>query len=223
MDAVRTKPFPPYNPIGLEEAEAARRVVANGILSDFIARGGDHFRGGRQVREFEQRWADFHGVKHAITFNSATSGLIAALGALEVLPGDEVLVIGYSMCISATAPLFYDAIPVFVDIEPDYYCMDPEQIEARITPRTKVILPVDLFGQSTDMVRLEALAQKHGLRILNDAAHVPGCRYRDGFAGTFGDIGDCSIQRGFKLVGLLCTEELAPAVIGSMPHVIYLV
>lgn len=195
MDAVRTKPFPPYNSIGPEEAEAARSVVANGILSDFIARGGDHFLGGANVREFEKRWADFHAVKHAVAFNSATSGMIAALGALEVLPGDEVLVIGYSMCISATAPLFYDAIPVFVDVEPDFYGMDPAGIEDRLSPRTKVILPVDLFGQSVDMERINAIARQHGLRVLNDAAHVPGCRYRDGFAGTFGDIGVYSLNQ----------------------------
>ncbi len=195
MDAVRTKPFPPYNPIGPEEAEAARRVVAGGILSDFIARGGDHFCGGPQVREFESRWADFHGVKHAVSFNSATSGLIAALGALEVLPGDEILVIGYSMCISATVPLFYDAIPVFVDIEPDYYGMDPAHIEAHITPRTRVILPVDLFGQSVDMDRINTIARKHGLKVLNDASHVPGCRYREGFAGTYGHIGVFSLNQ----------------------------
>jgi dTDP-4-amino-4,6-dideoxygalactose transaminase len=195
MDVVRTKPFPTYNPIGKEEADAAHKVVRSGILSDFIATDGDNFLGGPCVREFEQRWADYHGVKHAVSFNSATSGLIAAMGTLEVLPGDEVLVIGYSMCISATAPLFYDAIPVFVDIDPDYYGMDPDQIEKQITPRTKVILPVDLFGQSVDMVRINAIARNHGLRVLNDAAHVPGCRYRDGFAGTFGDIGVFSLNQ----------------------------
>ena len=195
MDVVRTKPFPMYNPIGREEAEAARRVVSSGILSDFIARDGENFLGGPCVREFEKRWASYHDVKHAVSFNSATSGMIAALGALEVLPGDEVLVIGYSMCISATAPLFYDAIPVFVDIDPDFFGMDPDRIEACITPRTKVILPVDLFGQSVDMERINSIASKHGLRVLNDAAHVPGCRYSDGFAGTFGDIGVFSLNQ----------------------------
>lgn len=195
MEKVRSKPFPPYNPIGAEEAEAAANVVRGGMLSDYIGRYCDKFGGGRQVLELERRWAEFHQVKHAISFNSATSALIAGIGALGILPGDEVLVIGYSMCISATAPLFYDAIPVFVDIEDDYFCMAPESVEARITPRTKAILPVDLFGQSTDMTALRMIADKHGLKILCDSSHVPGCPYNGGFAGIFGDIGVYSLNQ----------------------------
>ncbi|MEI7605791.1 MAG: DegT/DnrJ/EryC1/StrS family aminotransferase [Rhodospirillaceae bacterium] len=195
MEKVRTTPFPPYNPIGKEEAAAAAAVVRTGMLSDYIGRHCDKFAGGAQVRELERRWADYHQVKHAVTFNSATSALIAGLGAFGLLPGDEVLVIGYSMCISATAPLFWDAVPVFVDIEPDCFCMDPTAVEARITPRTRAILPVDLFGQSTDMVALRDIATRHNLKILCDSSHVPGCRYRDGFAGTFGDIGVYSLNQ----------------------------
>ena len=104
MEKIRTAPFPLYNPIGNEEATAAAEVVRSGMLSDYIGRHGEKFGGGRHVRELEKRWADFHQVKHAISFNSATSALIAGIGALGILPGDEVLVIGYSMCISATAP-----------------------------------------------------------------------------------------------------------------------
>lgn len=195
MEKIRTAPFPLYNPIGDEEVSAAADVVRTGMLSDYIGRYGEKFGGGRHVREFEQQWAEYHQVKHAISFNSATSALIAGLGALGIMPGDEVLVIGYSMCISATAPLFYDAVPVFVDIEGDFFCMDPRSVEARITPRTKAILPVDLFGQSTDMIALRKIAQKHGLKILCDSSHVPGCQYMDGFAGTFGDIGVYSLNQ----------------------------
>ncbi len=195
MEKIRTTPFPPYNPIGEEEANAAAAVVRTGMLSDYLGRHSDKFGGGRNVLELESRWADYHQVKHAVTFNSASSALIAGVGALGILPGDEILVIGYSMCISATAPLFYDAIPVFVDLEDDYYCMDPDLIEASITPRTKAILPVDLFGQSSDMVRINQIARKHNLTVLCDASHVPGCRYRDGFAGTFSDIGVYSLNQ----------------------------
>lgn len=195
MEKIRTTPFQAYNPLGEEEAAAAARVVRSGLLSDYLGRHGDKFRGGKHVVELEQRWADYHGVKHAVTFNSGSSALVAAVGALGILPGDEVLVIAYSMCISATAPLFYDAIPVFVDIEDDCFCMDPARIEERITPRTKAILPVDLFGQSSDMVGIMDLARKHKLKVLTDAAHVPGCRYRDGYAGTFADIGVFSLNQ----------------------------
>jgi len=195
MEKIRTTPFPPYNPIGEEEAEAAASVVRTGMLSDYIGRHGDKFGGGRHVREFERQWAEYHQVKHAVSFNSATSALIAGIGALGILPGDEVLVVGYSMCISATAPLFYDAIPVFVDLEDDYFCMDPKSIVARITPRTRAILPVDLFGQSTDMRALREIADRHNLKILCDSSHVPGCPYNGGFAGTFGDIGVYSLNQ----------------------------
>lgn len=195
MEKIRSKPFTPYNPIGEEEAAAAAAVVRSGILSDYIGRHCDKFGGGPKVRELEKSWADYHQVKHAVTFNSATSALIAGIGALGLLPGDEVLVIGYSMCISATAPLFYDAIPVFVDIEDDYFCMDPRSVEERVTPRTKAILSVDLFGQSADMDALCRVAKTHNLKILCDSSHVPGCTYKGGFAGTFGDIGVYSLNQ----------------------------
>lgn len=195
MEKIRTSQFPLYNPIGEEEALAAAEVVRTGMLSDYIGRHGDKFRGGQRVRELEMRWAEYHQVKHAISFNTATSALIAGIGAMGILPGDEVLVIGYSMCISATAPLFYDAIPVFVDIEEDCFCMDPQSVIDRITPRTKAILPVDLFGQSTDMIALMEIAKKHNLKVLCDASHVPGCAYNGGFAGTFGDIGVYSLNQ----------------------------
>lgn len=187
--------FPQYNPIGSEEVKAASEVVKSGMLSDYIGRLGTKFEGGTKVREFEKKWADYHHVKHAITFNSATSALIAGIGSLGIQPGDEVLVIGYSMCISATAPLFYDAIPIFVDIEDNYFCMDPVDVEAKITSKTKAILPVDLFGQSTDMLALRKIAKKHNLLILSDSSHVPGARYLDGYAGTFGDIGVYSLNQ----------------------------
>lgn len=196
MEKIRTKPFTLYNPIGEEEAKAAEAVVRSGMLSDFIGAKYDvKFFGGKNVQELEKRWAEYHQVKYAVSFNSATSALIASIGALGILPGDEILVIGYSMCISATAPLFYDAIPVFVDLEEDYYCMDPKKIEEKITKRTKAILPVDLFGQSSDMIEINKIAKKHNLKVLNDASHVPGSKYFDGFAGTFGNIGVYSLNQ----------------------------
>ena len=195
MNSISPKSFPSYNPIGNEELQAACEVIRSGELSGFVAKHGESFMGGRFVQKLETLWAEYHQVKYAVAFNSATSGLIAALGAIEICPGDEVIVIGYSMCISATAPLFFDAVPVFVDIEEEYFCMNPEKIEASITPRTKAILPVDLFGQSSDMVRINALARKYDLKVLSDAAHVPGCRCDGGYAGTMGDIGVYSLNQ----------------------------
>lgn len=195
MEKVRTKPFPTYNPIGEEEALAAARVVRTGMLSDYIARDCDKFLGGREVRALEKAWAEQHKVKHAVSFNTATSALVAALGASGILPGDEVVVIAYSMCISATAPLFYDAVPVFADIESDYFCMDPASLAAKITPRTRAVLSVDLFGQSADMAKINELARKHDLKVICDTSHAPGSGYKDGYAGTFGDIGVYSLNQ----------------------------
>lgn len=195
MEKIRTKPFPLYNPIGEEERVAVSEVVKTGMLSDYIGRDCEKFLGGKYVREFEKRWADYHKVKHAVSFNTATSAIIAAIGASGILPGDEVVVIAYSMCISATAPLFYDAIPVFADIESDYFCMDPKSLEEKITPRTRAILSVDLFGQSADMEKINGIAKKHNLKVICDSSHVPGCEYKGGFAGTFGDIGVYSLNQ----------------------------
>lgn len=195
MEKIRTAPFPPYNPIGEEEALAAARVVRTGMLSDYIARDGDKFLGGKEVRAMEKAWAEHHKVKHAVSFNTATSALVAAMGASGVMPGDEVVVIAYSMCISATAPLFYDAVPVFADIEPDYYCMDPKSLAAKITPRTKAVLSVDLFGQSADMREINRLAKEHNLKVICDTSHAPGCEYDGGYCGTFGDIGVYSLNQ----------------------------
>jgi len=126
--------------------------------------------------------------------NSATSGLIAALGALGIEPGDEVIVTPYSMCISATAPLFYGAVPVFADVEPEYFCLDPKSVEAAITERTKAILVVDLFGQSHDVDAINAIAKKHNLKVIADSAQIPGGKYKGKYAGTLSDIGVYSLN-----------------------------
>src|SRR3970282_2035069 len=104
-----------------------------------------------KVREFERDWSAFFGVKHAVTVNSATSGLIAAVGAIGIEPGDEVIVSPWTMCASATAILVWNAIPVFADIEADTFCLDARSVEANITPYTKAIVATDIFGHSADM------------------------------------------------------------------------
>ena len=195
MKKITVKKFKRYNPIGKEEMLAVQKVMRTGLLSDFLGKHDAKFLGGPYVRQLESAWARYHGVSHAVSFNSATSALVAAMGAAELLPGDEVIVMPFSMCISATAPLFYDAIPVFVDIEDDYFCMDVTKIESLITPRTKAILSVDLFGQSADMVAINAIAKKHRLQVICDTSHAPGCRYNGGFAGTFGNVGIYSLNQ----------------------------
>lgn len=186
--------FPAYKPIGKEEEDAAVRVIKTGALSKFIGSYGEQFFGGIEVQSFEREWCEKFGVKHAVSMNSATSGLIAAMGAIGIEPGDEVIVTPYSMCISATAPLFYGAVPVFADVEPEYFCLDPKSIEAVITPRTKAIIVVDLFGGSHDVDAINEIAKKHGLKVIADSAQVPNGMCNGKYAGTQSDIGVYSLN-----------------------------
>ncbi len=186
--------FPAYTPIGKEEADAAVRVITTGALSKFIGSYGEQFFGGNEVQSFEREWCEKFGVKHAISMNSATSGLIAAMGAIGIEPGDEVIVTPYSMCISATAPLFYGAVPVFADVEPEYFCLDPKSVESVITSRTKAIIVVDLFGGAHDVDAINKIAKKHGLKVIADSAQVPNGKFNDAYAGTLSDIGVYSLN-----------------------------
>jgi len=189
-----TAPFRPYNPIGVEEVEAAKAVVESGILSQFVGAWGPDFYGGPKVKEFERNCEAFFGVKHAVTVNSATSGLIAAIGAIGIEPGDEVIVSPWTMCASATAILHWNAIPVFADIEPETFCIDPASIEANITPYTKAILAVDIMGQSANIDAIMAIAARHGLRLISDTAQAPGALYKGRYAGTLAHLGIYSLN-----------------------------
>jgi len=113
-----------YNSMGAEEVAAARAVVESGVLSKYLGCWDPDFFGGPKVQEFERLCEHTFGVKHAVTVNSWTSGLIAAVGAIGIEPGDEVIVTPWTMCASATAILHWNAIPIFADIEPDTFCLD---------------------------------------------------------------------------------------------------
>ncbi len=230
---VRTRPFPAYNTIGKEEKKAVMEVMDTGRLSDFLGRYSEYFGGGRKVKELEELVQEKFKVKHAVTMNSATSCLYAAVGALGLGIGDETIVSAYSMCISSTAPLMYMSIPIFADLENDYFCLDPESIKRNITDRTKAIICVDTFGQSSDMDAIRGIADKHGLKIICDSAHACGALYKGKFAGTMADIGIYSlnahkvIQCGEGGIAVTNDDELAmrlrlirnhaEAVVGDMP------
>lgn len=191
---VRTRPFPPHITVGKEEKEAVARVIDSGILSRYLGCEHEQFMGGTEVQALEKEWAEYYGVRHAVAVNSATSGIIAAIGAIGIQPGDEVIVTPWSMCISATAPLFYGGTPIFADIEPQYFCLDPQDIAQKITPRTKAILAVDIFGQPYDAKAINALAKEHGLFVIEDCAQAPGATLQNKPAGTLGDIGIFSLN-----------------------------
>lgn len=191
---VRTKPFPAHRYIGEEEKEAVNRVLDSGILSRFLGCWHDDFYGGPEVQVLEKEWAQYFNVKHAIAVNSCTSGLYCAVGATGIEPGEEVIVSPFTMSASAVAPLIYNAIPVFADVEPDYFCLDPNEVEKKITPRTRAIIVVDIFGLPYDAEAINTIAKKHGLLVIEDTAQAPGALYKGKYAGTLGDMGVYSLN-----------------------------
>lgn len=191
---VRTKLFPAHRPVGSEEAAAAGEVIDSGVLSKFLGAWHEDFFGGPMVNALEAAWAERFGAKHAITVNSNTSGLFCAMAAIGIEPGDEVIVCGFSMSISAVAPLLYGGVPVFADLEPDYFCLSVDAVAEKITQRTKAILVVDLFGQIYDAAGINALARQHGLKVVEDCAQAPGVQLNGSYAGTLGDIGVFSLN-----------------------------
>jgi dTDP-4-amino-4,6-dideoxygalactose transaminase len=164
------------------------------VLSAYIGARGEAFMGGPEVRALEKEAAEYFGVKHAIAVNSWTSGLITAVGVIDIEPGDEVIVTPWTMVASATAIVMWNAIPVFADIDPETYNLDPRAVEKAITPRTRAIMAVDIFGQSADLPALRKIADRHGLKIISDTAQAPGARIGGVHAGTLADVGGYSLN-----------------------------
>jgi len=185
---VRTRPFPAPNQIGDEEKKAVMEVLDSGVLSRFLGAWHRDFYGGEKVVGFERAWAEFVGAQHAVSVNSNTSGLFAAVGAAGVGPGDEVIVPPYTMSATATAVIGYNAVPVFADIQPDIFCLDPASIQARLTSRTKAIIVVDLFGHPADLDPIMDIARYRGLVVIEDAAQAPGAVYRGRRVGSISDM-----------------------------------
>ncbi len=161
--------------IGAEEKEAVLQVLDSGMLAQ-----------GERVAAFEKAFADYIGVRHAVAVSSGTTALHLALLAHGIGPGDEVITTSFTFIATANSILYVGAKPVFVDIEPDTFCIAPNQIEARITPRTKAILPVHLFGHPAEMDAIVEIAGRHGLAIIEDAAQAHGAEYHGRKVGSFG-------------------------------------
>ncbi len=132
---------------------------------------------GPEVRELEEKLAAYIGVKHAITCSSGTDALLIALMALDIGSGDEVITVPYTWISTAEVIALLGAEPVFVDVQPDTFNMDPEKLEAAITPRTRAIMPVSIYGQCADMTRIEAVAQRHGIPVIEDGAQSFGATH----------------------------------------------
>ncbi|MDD2762718.1 MAG: DegT/DnrJ/EryC1/StrS family aminotransferase [Opitutaceae bacterium] len=141
---------------------------------------------GPEVQQFEKEFAAFCGAAHCIGFNSGTSALHVAMRLLDLGSGDEVITTPYTFIATSWAIVYTGARPVFVDIEEQTMNLDPRRVEAAVTPRTKAILPVHLYGHSCDMDALLEIARRHQLPLVEDAAQAHGARYRGKIVGTFG-------------------------------------
>ena len=177
-----------YCQIKPEIDAAVARVVSSG-----------HFVQGPEVAAFEERFAEYCRTAHCLAVNSGTSALHLALLAAGIGPGDEVITVSMTFVATTAAILYSGAKPVFVDVDPVTWTMDPGLIEAAITPRTRAILPVHLHGLMADMDPIMSIARRHGLVVIEDAAQAHGAEYRGCRAGSIGDLGCFSFYPGKNL------------------------
>jgi perosamine synthetase len=199
VDSDEIQPWPILDE---RDRRAVLRVFDNGYLCGPEA---------PEVIGLERGWSAYLGRKHCLTTNSGTAALHMALAALNIGPGDEVIVPAYTFLASASCVLHANAVPVFVDVDRRTYTIDPDRIESKITERTKAIIPVHLHGLAADMDRIVRIAEKHKLYIVEDACQAHGAEYRGKKVGTFGDLAAFSLNSSKNLSGgeggLLVTDS----------------
>lgn len=198
------KPWPQF---GEEERDALNQVLESGIWW----RGGYQDSKASWVGRFEDAFATYQGANHGVACTNGTQAIELALKAVGIKPGDEVIVPASTFVATATAVILVNAIPVIVDIEPDYYQMDPDAIEAAVTPRTAGIIPVHYGGFPCNMDRIMQIAERHNLFVIEDCAHAHGSRWKGKGCGTFGQFGTFSLQMGKNLTcgegGIVLTDD----------------
>ncbi len=167
--------------IGEEEVEAVAKVMRSGPLTNALGAGP-------KVKQFEKKFAEFAGAKHAIAVNTGTAALHSATLAAGVKQGDEVILPSFTFVATAEAVVNASGKPIFTDIDPETYNLIPEEIEKNLTKKTKVIMPVDLYGYSADIKPIRKIAVKHDLAIVEDASQAHGATYAGKPAGFFADV-----------------------------------
>ena len=187
-------PLKPYKSISVNEIKEVNNVLKSGCLSGFFGSWEDGFLGGPFIQKLEKNWSKKFNVKHSISVNSNTSGLFAAMGAIGISPGDEVIVPCTTMSATAMSPIIYGGIPVFADIENDFFCIDVESVKSKINSRTKAIVAVNLFGHPAKLKQLKEIAKKNNLYLIEDNAQAPLGQEDGAMAGTVGDIGVFSLN-----------------------------
>lgn len=202
---VCTKPFSPWPQYTHADIDRVVKVIESRHWGGFPVPS-------KHAGEFANRFAELHGVKHGLCLANGTVALLAAIQSLGLKFGDEIIVPAYTWDGTAIAALQAGCIPVFADIDPDTYCLDPQAVRAAITPRTRAILPVHLAMRFADMSALLAVAREHNLLIIEDCAHAHGGRFQGKGAGAAGDAGCFSFQESKLMTagegGIVLTNRL---------------
>ncbi|MCW8802544.1 MAG: DegT/DnrJ/EryC1/StrS family aminotransferase [Candidatus Bathyarchaeota archaeon] len=168
--------------IGTEEMEAVKEVLESGMLVQ-----------GQKVKELEEKFAEYIGVEHAVAVSNGTVALDVALKALDIGPGDEVITSAFSFIASGNCILFQNAKPVFADIDPKTFNIDPSDVAEKITSKTKAIIPIHIFGQPAKMDAINEIAEDKGIFVVEDAAQAHGAEYKGQKAGSMGTMGCFSL------------------------------
>lgn len=182
----RRTPFPARTPFGDEEVDLVTRAIRSQNLFQW---------GGSMVADFERAFAELYGSRHAVSSTSGTAAIHIGVGTIDPEPGDEIITAPISDLGSVSPILQQNAIPIFADIDPATFNMDPEDTERKITRRTRAILVVHLFGNACDMDAFLGISRRHGIPLIEDCSQAHATRYKDHWLGTLGDIGCYSLQQ----------------------------
>lgn len=206
---VRTEPFPVWPIYGKEEEKLLLEVLRSqkwgGTGKSAVPELAP------KLPELERRFADLHEAKHAVTVVNGTVGITVALQAAGVRTGDEVILPAYTFIATASSALLFGAIPVIVDVDPDTLLIDPDKVEAAITPKTRAIVAVHIAGAPADMTRLQEIAKRRNVRLIEDSAQGVGAEWDGRRVGAIGDLGTFSFQSGKNITagegGMILTND----------------
>lgn len=203
-EPVRRAPFPPWPAYDDREVRAVQEVVESRNWGGFPSPNV-------KASQFAEAFASYHTARYGICTSSGTTALEVALKAAGVKPGDEVIVPALTFMATAAAALYIGAVPVFADIDPGTWCIDPDEVEKAVTEKTTAIVPVHLGSRMADMDRIMAIAQRHGLKVIEDCAHMHGGFWRGKGAGSIGHLGCFSFQTSKLMTagegGLILTND----------------
>jgi dTDP-4-amino-4,6-dideoxygalactose transaminase len=181
----KKKPFPIWPYYDRKEEQALKEVLESRVWWRTP---------GTKTLEFEQAFAAFHGAQHGVAVTNGTAALEVTMGALGITSGDEVIVPNFTFVATASAVLFANALPVLVDVNPESYCIDPDLVEAAITPRTKAVIAVHMGGHPSDLDRLTQICKRQRIALVEDSAHAHASEWRGQRIGTFGVAATFSFQ-----------------------------